>query len=86
MRPANNQFTDHEVRLQMVENAVINIDKRFDYLHKRLDLIESKLDSAHGAVNMLSDRINNRLWVNFYWVMGSIGGLFLLMAHGFKWV
>jgi hypothetical protein len=70
----------------MVENAIINIDKRFDYLHKRFDLIECKIDSTHSAVNLLSDKINSRMWTNFYWVMGAIGGLFLMMAHGFKWI
>ena len=32
-----NQYVDHEVRIQLVERAIINIDKRFDRLEAKMD-------------------------------------------------
>ncbi len=35
-------FYNHETRISIVENAVINIDKRFDSMEKRMESIQSE--------------------------------------------
>jgi predicted nuclease with TOPRIM domain len=57
--------------LQRIERQLEKIDTRFNKLEEK---IENGLD-----------KINNRIWSNFYWILGAITGLGLLMAHGFKW-
>jgi hypothetical protein len=54
MKARNEQYTDHEIRLRMVENAIIGIgerfeqvDKRFERLERNFERLESKMDSHH---------------------------------------
>lgn len=63
---------DHESRITRVETTVENINDTL----KRL---ENKIDDGFKTVS-------NRLWSNFYWMIGGFGSILLLIAHGFKWI
>jgi len=41
---ARNEHIDHEVRIQMIENAILRIEQKFDLIDKRLNSIENKFD------------------------------------------
>ena len=56
-----------------------------DHILNRLDRIERLIESFQNEMRSTLKDINNRIWTNFYWTLGAITGLGLLMAHGFKW-
>ena len=75
MKARDQQFTDHEVRLQMVENAVISIDKRFDQIDKRFDQIDKifeRIDRRFNKIDERMDRIESTIDSHFMWLMGVI--------------
>jgi hypothetical protein len=59
-------FYDHEVRLSIVENAIISIGKRFDLVDKRFEQVDKKFES-----------LENKIDAHFKWIIGSIGALSL---------
>jgi hypothetical protein len=48
--------------------------------------MDEKLETMNGKI----DSINNRLWTNFYWILGVMSsfslGLLWTMAKGFHWI
>ena len=45
MKSREEKYNDTEVRLRMVENAIIRFDARFDAIDSRFEKMESKIDS-----------------------------------------
>ncbi len=77
-----------------IEQKFENIDRRFIALEERLDhKLESqgeKYDKKMAALEQRIDRkfdaINNRIWINVIWTMGSFAGLAGLIAHAQHWL
>lgn len=77
---------DHESRLTRLEVTIENIngtlgriEKRFDQIDKRFDLMDQKIDSKF-------DSLNNRIWFNFYWMIGGFATILGVLAHGLHWL
>jgi|FreactTroBogLake_1042271.scaffolds.fasta_scaffold38905_3 hypothetical protein len=66
-------FYDHETRISIVENAIINIDKRFEQVDRRFEQIDRRFEQ----VDRRFEHLENKLDSHFKWIMGSIGGLSL---------
>jgi hypothetical protein len=45
MKAREEKYNDTEVRLRMVENAIIRFDTRFDTIDAKFEKLESKIDS-----------------------------------------
>src|SRR5271156_5217844 len=75
-------FYDHETRISIVENAIISIDKRFDWVDKRFEQVDKKFeqvdkrfDELKSDINLRCDRIETKVDWQFKWIMGAFGGL-----------
>jgi hypothetical protein len=53
-----------ETRLALLEQSINNINETMKRFEKRFDTLENKIDTG------LKD-INNRLWSNFFWLIGA---------------
>lgn len=62
---------DHGTRIARLETTIENINQT---------LIEIKSDMKSGF-----DKLNSRMWMNFYWSVGAAAAILLVMAHGFHW-
>lgn len=89
-----------EQNLSAIADTLIRMEKRFDKIDDRFTKSETKLeDSIHKLEDKLDKKleeirseyrsINNRLWSNFLWMLGTMftlaglcGGI---MAKGFGW-
>ena len=68
------------------------MDKGFDYVHRRFDDVdhnlnrfEAKMDKQFtDARNEFKD-VRKDMKTDFRWLLAIIGGLGLVMAHGFHW-
>ena len=58
--------------------AILNIEKR-------LDTSFASMDSTFNRIDKRMDHLEKEMRANFYWLLGVIGALGLIMAHGFKW-
>ncbi len=71
------------VTLDEIKNSLTRIDNkldsRFDSLTKKIDYINDKFDSRF-------DTLNNRIWTQFYWMIGGFASIVAVMAHGFHWI
>jgi len=67
-----------DVRLALLEQAVININDTLVRFEKRFDKIDERFD-----------KIDQRMTSDFRWIVTIFGGLLLglsgVMAHGFHW-
>jgi hypothetical protein len=59
-------FYDHETRISIVENAIINIDKRFEHIDRRFEQVDRRFE-----------HLENKMDSHFKWIIGSIGALSL---------
>lgn len=62
--------------LTRLESKIDNIDKKFD---TKFDIMEHKIDSK-------LDKINTRIWFNFYWGVAGIASVLSVLAHALKWI
>jgi hypothetical protein len=63
---------DHENRITRLEVVVENINQS-------LIRIERTMEQGFKDVN-------NRLWTNFFWMVGGFAGVLGLIAHALKWI
>lgn len=68
----NSQINDHEARIVRLEVTIENINAT-------LIRLETNIDSNFKS-------LNDRLWTNFFWMLGGFIGLLSLLAHSFGWV
>jgi archaellum component FlaC len=80
-------FYDHETRISIVENAIINIDRRFEQIDKRFEQVDKRfeqidrrfeqVDRKFDQVDRKFEHLENKMDSHFTWIMASIGALSL---------
>jgi hypothetical protein len=58
-------YYNHETRIALVENAIINIQRQFDQVEKRFDQMDKRFE-----------RLEQKMDSQFRWIMGLILGLY----------
>jgi hypothetical protein len=61
------------------ETRLIRLEEITENIKQTLIRLENKMDEGFKS-------INNRLWVNFYWMIAGFASLLTIIAHGFKWI
>lgn len=106
-QPTKLNTKNTDVKLALVEQALItladaidNIEKRFDSIDSKLDKInkdiaeklqkfEFKFEKIENNITTKLESFNNRLWINFYWILGTMFTLSCaaagILAKGFGW-
>jgi len=75
MKPVKNEpKMSHEARIAVLETSVMNINANL------LDL-KQELQRGFDKMEGRFERLENRMWSNFLWLMGMIIGLAGLIAH-----
>lgn len=74
---ANRYQDDQPTRIALLEQSVDNLNKGLMRIENAIS--ELRADVSKGFVD-----INNRLWRNFYFMIGGFAGTLALIAHGFK--
>jgi hypothetical protein len=59
-------YYNHDTRIALVENAIINIEKRFDQVDKQFEKVDKRLDRMEAKGDS-----------QFKWLIGCIGMLSL---------
>lgn len=62
------------------------IDNKFNGVNSKFDIMEKKFDAKFEAMDNKLERIQERIWSNFLWLMGMIIGLAGLIAHTQHWI
>lgn len=79
----------NEVRLALLEQSIININDTLIRFEKRFDRIDNEMKDFRQDINAKLEAFNNRLWVNFYWILGTMFTLSCagagILAKGFGW-
>lgn len=82
---------------QEMKRGFDKIDSRFESIERKLDAqdtkfenkfdkFEAKLETKFNAQDKRFDRLENRLWSNFFWLMGIMISLGGLIAHTQHWI
>jgi hypothetical protein len=57
------------------ESRITRLETTIENMNQTLIRIENKID-----------KLDSRIWSNFYWTIASFAAILLLIAHGFKWI
>jgi len=68
-----------EQSINHINETMLRIEKRFDTMDKRFDFLEARMDSGFKDVN-------NRLWANFFWMIGGFAGILAVIAKASEWI
>ena len=81
---------EHEGRVTRIELSIENISQTLLRLEKRIDSIDNKMDSTLKGLDNKIDvgfkSLNDRLWNNFYWMIGGFTGVLGLLAKVLHWI
>ena len=81
---------DNTTRIAVLETTASHIHETLERIEKRLDSMNEKIDKGFSEVNGRVDKINDRLWSNFLWLLGVIVGVFMsvtgFIAHALHWI
>jgi|FreactTroBogLake_1042271.scaffolds.fasta_scaffold12791_5 hypothetical protein len=88
---------DHESRITRLEvinenicqtliRLEIKMDENLKNITHKFENLEKKMDEGFKEVDKKIDKINNRLWFNFYWMIGGFAGILGLIAHALHWI
>lgn len=81
---------EHEGRVTRIELSIESINQTLIRLEKRMESIDNKMD---GSLKVLDNKIdvgfkslNDRLWNNFYWMIGGFTGVLGILARVLHWI
>ncbi len=66
----SHKHTD-DTRIALLEQSIGHINQTLIRMEKRFDKMDSRFDSLEGKVDSGFKEVNNRLWKNFFWIMGT---------------
>lgn len=66
-------------RIAVLETLVANINKN-------LEEIKSSQQNLQQQMSEGFNKINNRLWQNFYWMIGGLSGILFILAKIKGWL
>ena len=71
-------------------STLVEIRELRSEINQRFDALDRRLSGETGGLNQRLATLDGHLWGSFLWLLGVIfagyGGLFYLIAHGFKWL
>jgi CII-binding regulator of phage lambda lysogenization HflD len=73
-------FFDHDKRIALVENAIIQMDKRFDQVERRFDQIDNRFEEVErkfDKVDKKFDKLETKMDSQFKWIIACFGMLSL---------
>jgi flagellar capping protein FliD len=75
---------------KITQQGFDNTERRFNNLTKHIDEHTSKLGERLDKYDHKIDKMDQRLWTNFYWMLGTLFTLSAagagILAKGFKWL
>jgi hypothetical protein len=84
------RITRLEVTQENISQALIDIKSTLVSLDNKID---NKFDTLDGKISNLDkkfdtkfDSLNNRLWTNFFWMIGGFASVLGIVAHALHWV
>lgn len=86
-----------ETTINHIDASLIGITQELRRLNERIDSfsnrMDGKFDSIDGKFNYIEekldkkfDKLNDRLWTLFFWMIAGFASILGIMAHGFHWV
>lgn len=86
---ANRYENDQPTRLALLEQSISNLKESLERIERNINKgfsdVNKRIDDLSSDANSTFIEVNNRLWRNFYFLIGGFAGLFAMMGHGFKW-
>lgn len=76
----------NDERMAVLETTIHHTDVSLLELKHDLKVMLEKMESRFDKIEAKFEKVNDRLWSQFYWMVGGFAGTLLIMAHGFKWV
>ncbi len=68
-----------ETRIAVLENTMLHI-------HETLERLDKRMTSLEMNMNQRFDKLDSRLWQNFYWMIGGFTAIIGLIAKLQHWI
>ena len=94
-------YQDHESRITRLEVVIENINTTLVDMKQSIGTLEHNMKQSIGSLEQDMKQsmrtldqdmkqgfkdINNRMWTNFFWMIGGFAGLLGLLAHAVHWI
>ena len=73
-------------RMIRLEVTIENIDHNMADIKLSLINMDKKIDTKFDILDIKIDSLNNRLWTNFFWMIGGFASTLAIIAHAFHWI
>ncbi len=78
-----------ETRIALLEQSIGHLDETLLRIDRKIDIRFDEMEKKFSKIDQQLEKFNDRIWANFYWILGSLFTLTSLMcgvmAKGFGW-
>jgi hypothetical protein len=75
-----------ETRMALLELNNSHTIEILKDIKQGLNRVETKIDNLDKKMDEKFDKINSRIWTNFYWGAGGFASVLGVLAHAMKWI
>lgn len=75
-----------DTRLALLEQSIGHINESLLRIEKRFDSVEKRIDVLSDDMKQGFKDVNNRLWTFFFWMVGGYASILGLIAHALHWI
>ena len=83
-------FMKEDTRIALLEQSIEHINQTLLRIEHRFDSMDSKIDTLGIVLGQEMKAgfkdINNRMWTNFFFMIGGFAGILGLVAHALHWI
>lgn len=75
-----------DTQIALLEQSIGHINETLIRFEKRFDSLDNRLEEFNKDMKQGFKDINNRLWTNFFWMIGGFSGILGIVAHALRWI
>ncbi len=75
----------NDERIAILETTIHHTDVSLLELKHDLKVMLEKIEARFDKMDARLEKLNDRLWTQFYWMMGGFAGILAVVAHAFHW-
>ncbi|MEK6880068.1 MAG: hypothetical protein AABY22_10690 [Nanoarchaeota archaeon] len=80
----------NDERMAVLETTINHVNITLEDIKNSINRLNNKMEDGFNMLNnkidIRCDKLNDRLWTLFFWMIGGFAAILGIMAHGFHWI